>query len=70
MNLFTAIVNGCQYPKAFTALSGICGALEVSYSSATKGKRIFAKKNAEGKTFVVMITQVELVKIPGRGKKK
>lgn len=65
MIIYLAMPTAFDKPiKGFTSLLGACEYLGVSYYSATKGRRAWVKNNTS-----CLITEVELVKIKGRGRK-
>ena len=64
MGMFVITVNGVVKKEAFTSLKGACKEAGVDYFVASRGKREFKiGDNA------VVIAEVEVVKIKGRGNK-
>lgn len=61
MKLFIISINGKVEDKGYTSLKWACNHAGVSYSTAIYGKRIFTKGDN-----VVIITEIEVVKIKGR----
>lgn len=66
--MFVITVNGVVKDKAYTSLKGACEAAGVDYFVASRGKREF-KDIKGGNAIETVITEVEVVKIKGRGNK-
>lgn len=62
--MFVITVNGEVKKEAFTSLKGACESAGVDYFVASRGRRVFKVLENE-----IVIAEVELVKIKGRGNK-
>ncbi len=61
--IWVVSVDGEVKKEGFTALSGACKEFGISYSTATKGERVFKVKG-----IIVRIFEVVVVRIKGREK--
>ncbi len=64
MKVYICAINSIVDEHGYTSLLGACELLGVSYDSASKGKRVWAKPG-EIKT----IQEINIVKIKNRGRK-
>ncbi len=64
MKIFIVSVDGKAQDKTCTSLKAACGQAAVSYSQASRGKRMFIKDES-----FVEIKESRVVKVKGRGKK-
>jgi hypothetical protein len=62
MTVFIVVHKGEAYSEVFTSLSMACECFGLSYSSASKGKRVFVNDKNE----VTTITEASVSKIKGR----
>lgn len=61
------VLNPEPKPIGYTSLKAVCKAYNVSYASATKGKRFWSRGRLDdGDWDVVWIHEIEIVKIKGR----
>jgi hypothetical protein len=65
MTIYCITVQGLLQKRAYTSLKGACDSNELSYSSASKGNRVFEKGGVQ-----IVICEVELEKVKGRGGKR
>jgi hypothetical protein len=61
MRLFGITVNGVMKEEVYTTLKKACDEAGVSYSSASKGKRVFVEM-----VRMVVITELSVVKMKGK----
>lgn len=62
MTVFIIVHKGEVYSEVFTSLSMACESFGLSYSSASKGKRVFVNDKNE----ITTITEARVSKIKGR----
>lgn len=62
MTVFVVVHKGEVYSEVYTSLSMACENFGLSYSSASKGKRVFVNNKNE----VTTITEARVSKIKGR----
>jgi len=63
-------IDGITQDTGFTSLRGVCEHYKVSYNSAARGKRQWFKADKFYTGTMLTITEVEVHKIIGRGRKK
>lgn len=59
MKAFVASINNKIHPNAFTSLKKLCEAIGISYSSASKGRRLFVNDSDN----IIAIGEVSITKI-------
>lgn len=66
MKVYVVQINTEVRRKVFTSLKAACDDWGLNYSSASKGKRLFVRKNKEHVGAIIVITECDLIKIKGR----
>lgn len=62
--MFIALIDNDVFKDAHTSLKGICEAIGVSYSVASRGKRVFI----DNQDRIIKIAEVQIIKVKGRGR--
>jgi hypothetical protein len=65
MKVFIVCINSQPHNEVWTSLKQLCGDNWISYSSASRGKRIFIIER-ESRQDILTITEARVLKIKGR----